>query len=92
MVLTPPMVFAQTDGIVSVLLDHTRTRGPSVARMRDFLNVSSLTLMVWEDSVLKMFSQHLCFEITEKWQMIVPDLYNRILDYKRKYGKSNVFQ
>ena len=30
------MVFAQTDGIVSVLLDHTRTRGPSVARMRDF--------------------------------------------------------
>ena len=29
------MVFAQTEGIVSVLLDHTRTRGPSVARMRD---------------------------------------------------------
>ena len=36
MVLTPPMVFAQTDGIVSVLLDPTHTRGPSVARMRDF--------------------------------------------------------
>ena len=30
MVLTTPMVFTQTDGIVSVLLDHTRTRGPSV--------------------------------------------------------------
>ena len=30
------MVFAQTDGIVSVLLDHTHTRGPSAARMRDF--------------------------------------------------------
>ena len=36
MVLTPPIVFAQTDGIESVLLDHTRTRGPSVAHMRDF--------------------------------------------------------
>ena len=36
MVLTPPMVFAQTDGIESVLLNHTRTRGPSVTRMRDF--------------------------------------------------------
>ena len=30
------MVFAQTDDIVSVLLDHTRTRGPSDARMRFF--------------------------------------------------------
>ena len=30
------MVFAQTDGIESVLLDHTITRGPSVARIRDF--------------------------------------------------------
>ena len=38
MVLTPPMVFTQTDGIVSVLLYHTRTRGPSVARMRDFFS------------------------------------------------------
>ena len=36
MVLTPHRVFAKTDGVVSVLLDHTRTRGPSVARMRDF--------------------------------------------------------
>ena len=32
MLMKPPMVFAQTDGIV----DHTCTRGPSVARMRDF--------------------------------------------------------
>ena len=31
------MVFAQTDGIVSVLLHHTHTRGPSVTRMRNFL-------------------------------------------------------
>ena len=40
MVLTPPIVFAQTDGIESVLLNHTHTRGPSVTRMRDsfFLN------------------------------------------------------
>ena len=36
MVLTQPMVSSQTDGIVSVLLDHTCTRGPSVARMQDF--------------------------------------------------------
>ena len=36
MVLTPPMVFSQTDGIVSVLLDHTHTKGLSVARMQDF--------------------------------------------------------
>ena len=39
MVLTPPIVFAQTDGIESVLLNHTRTRGPSVTRRRDFLIV-----------------------------------------------------
>ena len=30
------MVLTQTHGIVSVLLNHTRTRGPSVADMRDF--------------------------------------------------------
>ena len=30
------MVFAQTDGIELVLLNHTRTRGPSVTRMQDF--------------------------------------------------------
>ena len=29
------MVFAQTDGIVFVPLDHTCKRGPSVARMLD---------------------------------------------------------
>ena len=34
--MTPHMIFAQTDGIVSVLLDHTCTRGPSVTRMWDF--------------------------------------------------------
>ena len=36
MVLTTPMIFTQTDGIVSALLDHTHTRGRSVTRMRDF--------------------------------------------------------
>ena len=30
------MVFAQTDGIELVLLNHTCTRGPSVTRKRDF--------------------------------------------------------
>ena len=37
MVLTTPRVLTYTHGIVSVLLNHTRTRGPSVTRMRDFL-------------------------------------------------------
>jgi hypothetical protein len=36
MVLTTTMVFAQTDGIELVLLNHTCTRGPSVTRMQDF--------------------------------------------------------
>ena len=35
---------------------------------------------------------HLFFNITEKGQMIVPDWYNRILDYTRKYGFDCVFQ
>ena len=35
---------------------------------------------------------HLCFNITEKGQMILMDWYNRILDYKRKYDGNNVFQ
>ena len=38
MVLTTPMVLTQTHGIVLVLLNHTRTRGPSVTRVRDFFN------------------------------------------------------
>ena len=37
MVLTTPMVLTQRYGIVLVLLNHTRTRGQSVARMQDFL-------------------------------------------------------
>ena len=36
MVLTTPMVLTLTHGILSDLLNHTHTRGPSVARMRDF--------------------------------------------------------
>ena len=39
MVLTPPMVFTLTDGIVLVLFDHKRTRGPGVARMQDFKKI-----------------------------------------------------
>ena len=35
---------------------------------------------------------HLCFNITEKGQMIVPDKYNTFLDYTRKYCKNSVFQ
>ena len=36
MVLTIPMVLTKTYGIESVLLNHTRTRGPSVTHVRDF--------------------------------------------------------
>ena len=36
MVLTTPMELTYTRGIESVLLNHTRTTGPSVNRMRDF--------------------------------------------------------
>ena len=36
MVLTTPIVLTKTHGIESVILNHTRTRGPSVTRMRDF--------------------------------------------------------
>ena len=36
MVLTTPMVLTKTNGIESVLLNHTCTRGPSVTRMQDF--------------------------------------------------------
>ena len=32
------MVLIRTDGIESVLQNHTRTRGPSVACMRDFFS------------------------------------------------------
>ena len=35
---------------------------------------------------------HLCFNITENGQMIVPDWYNRILHDTKKYGKNKVFQ
>ena len=54
MVLTTTMVFAQTDGIELVLLNHTCTRGPSVTRMRDFYsNPSSCSLnYVFNDSAL----------------------------------------
>ena len=37
-------------------------------------------------------SSHLCFNTTIKEQTIVPDWYNRNLQYTRKYFKNNVFQ
>ena len=47
-------------------------------------------LLVILDDVLVI--QHLCFNITQKGQMIVPDLYNRILDYTSKYCKNCIFK
>ena len=46
MVLTTTMVFAQTDGIELVLLNHTCTRGPSVTRMRDFFKAILFMVML----------------------------------------------
>ena len=45
MVLTTPMVLTKTHGIESVILNHTRTRGPSVTRRRDFLIVCIFYLL-----------------------------------------------
>ena len=36
MALTTPMVLTDSHGIVSILLNHTRTREPNVALMHDF--------------------------------------------------------
>ena len=44
------------------------------------------------DLLIIFLNTHLCFAITEKGHMIVPDWYNRILDYTRKYCKNIVFQ
>ena len=41
MVSKTPMVMTWIQGIVSVLLNHTHTRGPSVGRMWDFLLLMS---------------------------------------------------
>ena len=41
MVLTTPMVFTKAHGIESILLNHTRTTGPSVTCMRDFCTTNS---------------------------------------------------
>ena len=35
---------------------------------------------------------HLFFNDIEKGQMIVPDWYNKILDYPKKYGTNKAFQ
>ena len=44
MVLTTPMALTQIHGIVLVLLNHTCTRGPSVARMQAFYDISQIYL------------------------------------------------
>ena len=42
--------------------------------------------------LLTSWGEHLCFTITEKGHMIVPDLYYRIYSYTKTYGKNKVFQ
>ena len=45
MVLTTPMVLTKTHVIESVLLNHTNTRGPSVACVWDFFEVKCSVLV-----------------------------------------------
>ena len=52
MVLTTPMVLTKTHGIESVILNHTRTRGPIVTRMRDFSSSSFNFYILFSPSVL----------------------------------------
>ena len=54
-------------------------------------NLESLS-PIRETSITSVSAGHLCFNITEKGQVIVPDRYNRILHYTRKYGENYVFQ
>ena len=47
MELTAPMVLTQSQGMVSVLLNHTCTRGPSVARRQEYFFKYIETSFVW---------------------------------------------
>ena len=49
MVLTAPMVLTQTHCIVSVLLNHTHTRGQGIALMRDFSTTPLIVYQVCKD-------------------------------------------
>ena len=44
-VLTTPMLLTWTHVIVSVLLNHTNTRGLKVARMRDIFPLMSISVL-----------------------------------------------
>ena len=46
MVLTTPMVLTKIHCIETVILNPTRTRGPSVTRMRDFLRSKSFEVVM----------------------------------------------
>ena len=48
MVLTTPMLLTQIHGIVLVLLNHTRMRGPSVAHTQDFVIFILQTMFYWK--------------------------------------------
>ena len=53
-----------------------------------------MPVVIWDKEPLDQQDVwwHLCFNVTEKGQMIVPDWYNRFLEYSRKYGKNNVYK
>ena len=60
--------------------------GPKVINLRE--NIHFITFLKMELTILT----HLCFDITKKRHMIVPDGYKRILDYTRKYCKNCYFK
>ena len=64
MVLTTPMVLTKTHGIESVLLNHTRTRGPSVTRMRDFFSDHFSPM-----SGTLFFSEHLNWQVLSLFRL-----------------------
>ena len=80
---------------VYVSLEKTLSRNvpnldlPTLLGKGYFVNLFHLWIWIYH---LCSLLGHLCFTITEKEHMIVPDWYNRILSYTKTYSKNKVFQ
>ena len=80
MVLETPMVLTKIHGIKSVILNHTRMRGPSVTRMQDFFKYLGFQ-QNWLDILLT-------FLFCGSFSLICLTLFS--IGFKLKY-KINVF-
>ena len=67
MVLTTPMVLTKTHGIESVILNHTRMRGPSVTRMWDFL------FLRWPEGWVILYLQKNIFFFAQSTNVYAPN-------------------